>query len=442
MTSEWAYAGTVEAEGAVLYGIDHDSHVFCHKVGLIRSYAQMANASEAVFSPFSLGTEGMTVGQDIDIRIGNQNSPDRHARMSHKAYKNFRINDLIGSRQRFMGQQIFGFTETSSTPRHETIGVAAAGRFYPTIKFEIPPVANQDDFAIEQLRFDYWIEPDVGAGGRRTPNLIIPAAELVLQALDRFQAEDVSEQTPQQAGLFRDRDHALTTRLWQVGGIGKPGAQVFVGAEKPLRYEIVGPGIIGGGRQGWDNLHGWGASSRGLPSTPGMPYGVHLHWRWAAAATNPAAMVFGDWTPDFLRVGTLAGRNTRGEAVPGGPLIDPRTPQTDLRIAVVKLDTANEFKGRLPDTIRDFESLFSDIKRRPEDIRNGDRLVYIVSITQRRPDRNRIWRSLVFPHGLFFPHSYDIGYINEAAISLAGAYEAQYLPREPRRTWIRIPPVT
>lgn len=386
----------------------------------------------------------MTVGDELIFRRTTAPTPDRHYRMSHRLHRDFRINDLVGSGQRFHGRQFFAFTETASTPRHETVGVASAGRFYPTIQFEIPAVSDPAAEAVSALRFDYWIEPDLGAGGRRVPNLIIPGVELVLAGLDYVMSEDVAEPTPQQAGLFRDRDHGVLTRmassLLSSLDLGGPGGQIFIGAEKPLNYEVATSGIHRGGRQGWDNIHSWGYSSRGLPSTPGMPYGVHLHWRWAAGATDPTSMVFGDWTPDMMRDPTLAGRDIHGDIVPGGPLIDPRTPDTDLRIAVVKKETAEAFKGYAPDTMEEFEETFRNIKSRPDDIRQGDRLVFIISIIQRRPERHSRWRSLVFPHGFFFPHLYDTGYVNEAAITMAGAYDPQYLPNRPRRTWVRNPP--
>jgi hypothetical protein len=438
--SEWSYAGIVEPEGATLYGILHDSHVFCEKVGLIKCYAETRSSDGSVFAPFDLGTEGMTVGDQLIYRRTSSRTPDRHYRMSHRMQRDFRINDLIGSGQRLLGRQFYAFTETANTPRHETVGVAAAGRFYPTIDFEIPAVSDPAAEAVTALRFDYWIEPDLGAGGRRTPNVILPGLDFLLTGIDHLMSEDVAEPTPQQAALFRDRDHGVLTRLWNSGGLGAPGEQIFIGAEKPLNYEVATTGIRHGGRRGWDNIHSWGYSSRGLPSTPGMPYGVHLHWRWSAGATNPAAMLFGDWTPDFARDPTLAGRDIQGNMVPGGPLIDPRTPDTDLRIAVVKKETAEAFKTSAPDTMEEFERTFRRIKSHPDDIQYGDRLVFIISIIQRRPNRRRTWRSLVFPHGFFFPHVYDTGYVNEAAITMAGAYSPQYLPRRPTRTWVRNAP--
>ncbi|GAB4576861.1 MAG: hypothetical protein Tsb0019_02680 [Roseibium sp.] len=442
ITTDWTYAGGVYNNGCVLTLIGHDRERFLKKAQLLKCYARIKNSSSSKFVAFDIG-KGMNVGAfNLKLQGLKARSPDYYYKLSHKAYATFKFDNLAGSGQSFAGEQYFGFTETSSTPRHETVGVAAAGRFYPSLDFSVPPVKKASDHAVEALRFDYWFEPDVAAGGRRVPNMLHPAVEFSLgTALSILQQlrTDLDQSVPQQAALFRDRDYSLLHRAYTIGGLGKPGEQIFINAEKPLKWEVVGPGITKGGKAGWDNIHIWGYNKLGLVSTPGMPFGIHLHWRWSAAVTNPAAMALGNWTPDFLRAPELAGRSLSGKMIPGGPLIDPRTPKTDLTIAVVTRSVAEAYAKKTAASEGQFLDLFKSVAATPADIRNGTDMVILVSIVMFRPDRKTLWRSTVFPHGFFFPHAYELSYAVEASLTMAGAYSEQYLSKPPKRGWYRKP---
>lgn len=113
--------------------------------------------------------------------------------------------------------------------------------------------------------------------------------------------------------------------------------------------------------------------------------------------------------------------------VPGGPLIDPRNPETDLRIALVKKSTAKKFAEQTPSDPTEFASIFEKLNATPSSIENGDELVLIVSIVVYRRDEKKWWSGSVFPHGIFFPHVHDLGYLAETALTGAGAYSPQYL---------------
>jgi hypothetical protein len=436
--TDWAYAAIVEPQGLAAYGITHDGYTFAERVALIRSYADLANDQGSTFVPFELGSDGMTVGDPPRLSNTSRRSPDYYYQMSHAATAPFRIRDLAGSGQRLRGRQYFGFTETSDTPRHETAQVAAAGRFYPTLDFSVNGVDDPADEAVERLRFDFWIQPDVGPGGRRKEASLMPGALTLGATWEAWFGEDLAKKVPQQAGLFRDRDHSLAHRALFAGW--RPGEQVFSSAEKPLLWEVAADGILEGGKTGWDNVHIWGVHPDGLVSTPGMPFGMHLHWRWAAALTNRWSMVLGDFTPDFARAPELAGRDAAGDMVPGGPLIDPRNPVTDLRVAVVTKDTADTYAGMTAAGHDDFLGMFQAISPRPKAIDQGAEIVLIVSIVVHRERRDARWDGTVFPHGVFFPHAYDVGYLAENALTQAGAYEPQYLDRKPfSRRWFRPP---
>lgn len=444
--TEWAYAGEIERTGMVLLDVTHDDEKFLKRAALIKSYAwldDLERDNRELFA-FDLGDLSQH-GTNRSLNLSNfpARSPDYYYKMTHLAYMNFSTGDLGQSGQAIGGVQKFAFTESSNSPRHETAGIASAGRFYPTINFQVSRFRRgRDRAAIGALRFDYWLEPDLREGGRRRPSVLIPQAEVPLMLLDSLASSwDWEESPPHQAGLFRDRDRAILTRLLQTGGVGRPGEQIFSHAEKPLIWEVVGDGINAGLTQNtWDNIHIWSYSDDGLVSTPGMPFGVHLHWRWSAAATNALTMAFGDWTPDAWRAPELAGRGLRGEVIPGGPLIDPRNPETDLRIAVVRKSTAMQFAQQTPSDPAEFASIFENLDSTPTSIENGDEIVLIVSIVVYRRNYNRHWRGSVFPHGLFFPHVHDLGYVAEAALTAAGAYSPQYLRSRPAQAvWRRNP---
>jgi hypothetical protein len=444
--TEWAYAGQIEKTGAVLYDITHDGEKFMKRAALIKSYAWLDDPTkeERELLAFDLGDLSQH-GKDRNLRLSNYpaRSPDYYHKMTHLAYMTFSTRDLGNTGQSIGGIQKFAFTETSSSPRHETVGIASAGRFYPTINFQVSGFREgRDRAAIHALRFDYWLEPDLREGGRRRPSVFLPAAEVLLMVLDFFSSSwNWEESPPQQGGLFRDRERALTTRLVQTRGVGRPGEQIFSHAEKPLIWEVVADGINAGmTHQTWDNIHIWSYSDKGLVSTPGMPFGIHFHWRWAASATNPAAMVFGNWTPGALRAPELAGRDMQGSMVPGGPLIDPRNPETDLRIALVTKETARKFAEQTPSDPAEFASIFEKLRPTPARIENGGELVLIVSIVVYRRQYNEWWTGSVFPHGMFFPHEHDLGYLAETALTGAGAYSPQYLKSKPAvATWRRNP---
>ena len=436
--TDWGYAAVVEPQGLAAYGITHDGYTFAERVALIRSYAELANDQGRTFVPFELGSEGMTVGDPPRIASLSRRSPDHYYEMSHAANAPFHIRDLAGSGQRLKGRQYFGFTETSDTPRHETAQVASAGRFYPTLDFSTNGVADPADEAIECLRFDFWIEPDVGPGGRREEASFVPGVLTWDGLAEAWFGEDLAKRVPQQVGLFRDRDHSLAHRALFAGQ--RPGEQVFSSAEKPLLWEVAADGILEGGKTGWDNVHVWGFHPKGVVSTPGMPFGMHLHWRWAAALTNRWSMILGAFTPEFLRAPELAGRDASGGTVPGGPLIDPRNPVTDLRIAVVTKETAEAYAGMTAASHADFLGLFETIAPEPKAIEAGAEIVVVISIVVHRERREARWDGTVFPHGFFFPHAYDVGYLAENALTQAGAYAPQYLDRKPHvRRWFRPP---
>ena len=439
--TDWSYTTSIDKTGATIHEVTHDNENFAARVGLIKSYARLANADGTKFVPFNLGDKSGQVGQALTLNKQPARSPDYHYQLSHKVAHKFQMLDFENSGQQLSITQMFGFTETSDTPRHETANVAAAGRFYPSLEFFTPRVPKETDEAIDELRFDFWIEPSIGPGGKRRASTINPGSEMIIDYIDSFFAENVRSSVKQQAGLFRDRDHAVTTRMYEdLHPFSFAASKVFSNAEKPVVYEVAANGMTSGGRDGWDNIHIWGHSKWGLVSTPGMPWGMHLHWRWAAGAVDKTSMLFGDWTPDFLIDPELAGRDINNNPVPGGPLIDPRNQDTDLRVAWVTKDMASSYAKEKATSGTEFVEIFERLAKDPANVKDGaEGMVCIISIVVRRDERDNDWTGTVFPHGFFFPHAYDTGYFVEVGLTFAGAYSEQYLTKKPRRKWWRDP---
>ena len=455
----WTVTHSVGKEGAILSDVDHDFHSFLRHISLARCYAKIEGGGAERLHAFDLGDDAMEDDPAVIYSYAEEPSPDVDYTVGFRLSTPFEASDLDGSGQTLKGRQNFAFTAASNTPRHETTGSAVAGRFYPTIDFEVDKPTG--DEAITSLRFDFVIEPSVYAGGRRSPITTEAAAKLLLPELgprwgevESFYSaaqeqlrrlEELKQSSISQAGLFTDREGAvLPTRmlvtLWE-WTLLSAGSQVFLHAEKPLKWEVAADGLISGSTEGkWDNIHLWGKSDQGLVSTPGMPYGFHLHWKWAASITDKTSMVFGSWTPSFLKDPALAGVDAQGTPVPGGPLIDPRTPDTDLRVAVVTRETAEAFRSLTASQETEFAALFESIAPDPAVIEDGAELAVVISIVLRRPDPTSAWASMAFPHGAFFPHAHSLPDFLELSLAMAQAYSPQYLQDEPRtRQWRRNP---
>ncbi len=451
----WQYSIDLRDQGLFALDVTHDNHPLCKKAGIIKSYAQLDDPNGGhTFIPFDLGREGMpfsTLGLSHHTYSASRapRSPDYYYSVSSHLDAPYLIADFHGATgQTLSGKQYFAFTAPSSTPRHETTGFTPAGRFYPSLDFEVSPRPNDPDLEyISKLRFDFAIDIDVNPGGRRhmVYNLLADIAD-TYRDMGTLIKEFFTGPTPktQQAGFFKDLDAWIGSRLFRVPA---PGVGTFAHAEKPLLWEVAADGILDGtpGEDAdqplWDNVHSWGYSPNGLVSTPGMPYGFHLHWRWAASVTDKSSMIFGRWFQNWHGSPELAGRDASGNPVFGGPLIDPRCPNLDLRVAFVKKDTALAYEALDASNHDDFSSLFQSIKSTPDAIKDGEDCVLIMSIVVHRDDPDRIWEGTIFPHGVFFPHTYDPDWrAKYLMLPPALAYHEQYITTQPSTAkWKRNP---
>lgn len=228
---------------------------------------------------------------------------------------------------------------------HEPSGALQAARHHPMLKYAFQANPNLDKSKartrVKSIRFDYRLH----------------------LKLDRH--HDLAEnaklaQLGNQAGLFADSDtglgtfiDAVTGTIWHLSPSQGLSGGSFVGAEKPLVFEVTAPCLALGfpaylvppppggavvGVRCWDNLHWWGARGAGNPiiSAPGAFHAAHLHWRWGAAAAVTSVNSDPTFNPKVYPPGVAARPGVSGT---WGPLVDPRIWMQTIRVAVVKNDT-------------------------------------------------------------------------------------------------------
>lgn len=470
MSDGWTYQEELNYRGLCLKNLQHDGHSLLDEACMVKTYAQIEDGQNSNFVDYQMGVDVMQSElTPVKTSYASGRAPDYYHTLSSQVYAPFNVQDFVGSSQQFSGKQYYAFTAPSDTPRHETTGFAKAGRFYPAFDFELPQKSTEQDAKyISKLRFDYYLDLNVAGGGRRH-SVYNPLPELgdqaqyakrafqhVVNSLNSGQLPgNIPPQPPrrdiqhrafnkEQAALFRDLDANIVSRTFgrSLGG----GKHTFSAAEKPLLWEVVGDGILNGPQEEpepeagyWDNMHAWGHNHHGLVSTPGMPYGFHLHWRWASSVSDKTSMLFGRWGQGFLGAPELAARDTNNNPVFGGPLIDPNLPSQDLRIAFVKKDTALSFANEVATSHDDFENIFTRIKNQPDVIKDGTDCVIIISIVVHREDPDAIWGGTIFPHGIFFPHDYNPPLPLLLGLPFEWAYSEQYITQKPNRQWKRNP---
>jgi hypothetical protein len=229
-----------------------------------------------------------------------------------------------------------------------------------------------------------------------------------------------------QVGLFRDAESLGLSAL--------KAKNVFAAAEKPLLWEVIGRGISNGKPGSWDNIHQWPLDAKGsLPPTPGMNMGLHNHWRWFPGSVDSWAL-------------PASGKQYAGPGGPGSVMIDPQLPDQSLSIAIMKRDiVADVLAAYTSNAIDNFDDLFLKSPNRlqgPESVKKGADLASWFSYTVHRdltgelgPIAPSDFGGSLFVHGLFFSH--DTLRTVLAGFPPYGAVDPMYIPRKPKRSWVR-----
>jgi hypothetical protein len=286
-------------------------------------------------------------------------------------------------------EQEYVFTNYSNTPSHEPSGKLQAARFYPLAHFSFSKSDSESD-APQYIRLDFRLElsclPWLTTG---------MGLEEVLKIY-----KDVDH--PNQAGIFLD---AVDPNM--LLALDNPKDQIFAKAEKPLRYEVIGQGLMHGSSKDWDNIHQWGMSymppqkKYALPSTPGGFHCIHEHWRWFAAAHTPSL-------PQKLSGGFgKTGPHLAGPSGPGSPIVDADNLDQNLRFAILesKRWPLERDWGKLPFNFMDVLANGPT----PNSIETGANLVRWISISVFRNLKkfplDKEWKGTIYVHGIFFSHS-------------------------------------
>ena len=329
----------------------------------------------------------------------------------------------------FLTQKIL-FTDYSAEPAHEPSGGLTATRLHPFIEVHYP---NKDDGYVESIRLDYrlYLGLDMAYGLIKTKS----ARKIPIEHGDysdepaydygygRMPLKGIKSN---QAGLFRDDDSISPVNVDASPGntyiYPKMGAAdtVFSAAEKPIKYEVIGNGLIEPKEKKtlWDNIHWWGSNggTKTLPSTPGAFHATHIHWRWGV-----------DLQKQHYKINKLypyyAGEDQFVGEGKGGVLTDPRIDLQKIEFAIVKNENLPE-KVYVSNTENHGTAKFEDFfkaKRgeKPTKVENGNDLVlyYSVSVdvansSSKKLPQNSPFEGVFFIHGLFFAHEREPGFLN------------------------------
>lgn len=353
--------------------------------------------------------------------------------------------------------QMFLFSSYGISPPHEPGGVVAAARFHPMIKYAFVRNAKFNAMlerrVLTSIRFDYRMQ-------------------LYLDALHN--EKDAIANTGNNAAVFRDTDitNLFTAGKFVLGRghISTVEDVVFVGAEKPLIYELTAPGLVKGASTSilyspaegdhvvrcWDNIHWWGGGvGKDIISTPGAFHAAHLHWRWGAVTTHAP---HGD-EPQFTPGGVPEAARFAGAQFSNryGVLVDPQIWIQSVRFAVThndpKLDPDEGAKSTDMSS-PDWKATFQGLRASPNDISNPSDIVLWYSVEVHRnvtvptvTDQNFAsggerftcaTQGTIFIHGMFFAHD------AEKSSMTIGARRPLYTPATEKeiraaRKWQRTP---
>lgn len=443
-TAGWEFQAQFETEdpskgltgaGYVLKDLSHDAFKFARDVRIERIFLKSGGSLPQEVS-FSLGSSAVTQVTPPQRETPPGSDPRGYFAPKIALSAGYKYADAFGAQgQDVMLTQRYLLTAANNQPAHEPSGQLKSTRLYPLLEITLPPFVGFDtDSVIEEIRVDYRIEFALDSLKTKVSGYV-PSMPFPGAPMGQIHKSSVPTGTvgPNQAGLWRDRDD---------GPSGLDVTGVFAAAEKPLMWEVIGQGITKGVGDKWDNVHHWPRlPNRKQPATPGMPHGLHHHWRWFPAAADPPF-------PYNLAL-PGAGPQLEGISGPGSVMIDPAIQDQDLRFAITKTDLITGALSAYPNNgFDDFDALFTQNPWRPngpDPINQGADLVHWYSFTIRRPkvegpapfDVPQFGGTL-FVHGMFFAHeSFSVWVASPIPTSPKGATQEQYIKTRPAHKWVR-----
>lgn len=421
--------------GFLLRNLSHEGYQFARDVRIERIFLQDAHLFPNEES-FSLASSGMTNTTAPHEATPPTTDPRGFYAPKWSLAADYERTNVFGEAdQAIQLEQRFLFTARGKTPAHEPSGTVHAARMYPLLTIRIPPAPLADfENAIRRIRVDYRIEFALDGMAPKKRRSIPPMGHLggptVGMIIEEQQAS--GQVGPNQAGIWRD----LTTAP---AGISVKG--IFAAAEKPLVWEVIAQGIRDGQPDDWDNVHQWPKlAGNKQPDTPGLPHGLHHHWRWFPEAARPGALakvLLGGTGPQFA-----------GISGPGSAMIDPLLAKQSMRFAVGRFDLIPGVEAAYPTNGFDgFDELFVNHplrKKGPVKIEDGADLVMWFSFTieredvvgQKGPAPLPSFDGTLFVHGVFFAHE-TLKVTTFPSFKPRGSNAKQYLPRRPTHRWVR-----
>lgn len=452
-TTGWKFTGVKDPTvGFYLKDLSHDGHFFANSIrlellaagGFVDGDAYRPRDDLAQHHVFRLSDCTQTQAPELIELSKKATDPLGYYNPRLKAVAKYELKGLVyETDQKLELELAFLFTAYNKDPSHEPGAVIPAARVYPTLTFNVVGISHK----------------------KKKPSYRHCNA---LQALFRININ--LEEHPKggdQIGLFTDIDDLgpLNQAVTAHGSGGGAGSFFFTRAEKPLVYEVVGKGVIDGGHGDWDNIHQWSHPTpksnyealqeavakdktpptaeewmkKALemqPPTPGLPYGGHIHWRWARDAVAGVT-------------GLPGGKQYGGPQGAGTPLIDDRINNQTIEFAIVdgdgwfdssrEADFLNKLEGAPPTYLfKELAEVWKDLESQPAIVWPTFDPIIWMSIFVKGPgwgveDPYREffpasgvtdpdvehtveyvtadWGGTMFAHGIFFPHE-DISYLD------------------------------
>lgn len=437
----WSFDGVLDEPGwgYVIGNLMHDGHLCANQIRvervLIGSHFDPKTKTHHAVENFTLGSNRVRrIGKPSIIRFDKTaTDPRGFYNPRFAVLVSYILDKVFGEEeQQMVIEQLTLFTPYGKDTAHEPGGILRAARIYPMIRFNAP-----------RIEFGKKLND---------PYNRITAIRVLFRM--RFQVQGSALEN--MAGIFRDKDDLGLASL-EGAAIKGPGNILFSRAEKPLISEVVGRGVIGGtaftrrggDKLGWDNIHQWNqefknkqeflaaAKNDKFAPTPGLPYGVHQHWRWGEVFYKGLSGRFGK---RLLQGGKQFG----GLGVAGGPMIDPEVPDQLLEFGISQSGLREERLRKIlddPNGLRfdyPLELMLASPSTEPENISLGAALSTWIDITAYSEYINEEYpfmASEVFPfkgqlgaHGVFFAHeSEDV----LPPIEMPGSRKPMYQPGSP-----------